>query len=81
MFKEYITDMVNGHLIESNKLNTESQNQSPVKNGWWVIRRHATKAFFESCGADIVAQDGGDHRMSDYGEEVRLVLEWFRTFN
>ena len=39
---------------------------------------HATKVFFESRGADVLAQDGGDHRMSDYDKQVGRVVEWVR---
>ncbi|STZ04349.1 esterase YqiA [Moraxella equi] len=52
-----------------------------LKMGDELLDAHATQAFFESCGADVVAQDGGDHRMSDYKEQVGLVLEWVRAFN
>ena len=69
--------------FEKHRLTTKNPHKIKVllKMGDELLDAHATKAFFESCGADIVAQDGGDHRMSDYGEEVRLVLEWVRTFN
>lgn len=69
--------------FEKHRLTTKNPHKIKVllKMGDELLDAHATKAFFESCGADIVAQDGGDHRMSDYGEQVRLVLEWVRTFN
>ena len=69
--------------FEKHRLTTKNPHKIKVllKMGDELLDAHATKAFFESCGADIVAQDGGDHRMSDYGEEVRLVLEWVKTFN
>lgn len=69
--------------FEKHRLTVKNADKIKVllKMGDELLDAHATKAFFESCGADIVAQDGGDHRMSDYGEQVRLVLEWVRTFN
>ena len=69
--------------FEKHRLTVKNADKIKVllKMGDELLDAHATQAFFESCGADIVAQDGGDHRMSDYGEEVRLVLEWVRTFN
>lgn len=69
--------------FEKHRLTTKNPHKIKVllKMGDELLDAHATKAFFESCGADIVAQDGGDHRVSDYGEQVRLVLEWVKTFN
>ena len=69
--------------FEKHRLTVKNADKIKVllKMGDELLDAHATQAFFESCGADIVAQDGGDHRMSDYGEEVRLVLEWVKTFN
>ena len=69
--------------FEKHRLTTKNPHKIKVllKMGDELLDAHATKAFFESCGADIVAQDGGDHRVSDYDEQVRLVLEWVRTFN
>lgn len=69
--------------FEKHRLTTKNPHKIKVllKMGDELLDAHATKAFFESCGADIVAQDGGDHRVSDYDEQVRLVLEWVKTFN
>lgn len=69
--------------FEKHRLTVKNADKIKVllKMGDELLDAHATKAFFESCGADIVAQDGGDHRVSDYDEQVRLVLEWVRTFN
>ena len=69
--------------FEKHRLTTKNPHKIKVllKMGDELLDAHATIAFFESCGADIVAQDGGDHRVSDYGEQVRLVLEWVKTFN
>ncbi len=69
--------------FEKHRLTTKNPHKIKVllKMGDELLDAHATQAFFESCGADIVAQDGGDHRVSDYDEQVRLVLEWVRTFN
>ena len=69
--------------FEKHRLTTKNPHKIKVllKMGDELLDAHATQASFESCGADIVAQDGGDHRVSDYGEQVRLVLEWVKTFN
>ena len=69
--------------FEKHRLTVKNADKIKVllKMGDELLDAHATQAFFESCGVDIVAQDGGDHRMSDYGEQVRLVLEWVKTFN
>ena len=69
--------------FEKHRLTVKNADKIKVllKMGDELLDAHATQAFFESCGADIVAQDGGDHRVSDYGEQVRLVLEWVKTFN
>ena len=69
--------------FEKHRLTVKNADKIKVllKMGDELLDAHATQAFFESCGADIVAQDGGDHRVSDYDEQVRLVLEWVRTFN
>lgn len=49
-----------------------------LKMGDELLDAHATKVFFESRGADVLAQDGGDHRMSDYDKQVGRVVEWVR---
>lgn len=50
--------------FEKHRLTTKNPHKIKVllKMGDELLDAHATKAFFESCGADIVAQDGGDHR-------------------
>lgn len=69
--------------FEQHRLTAKNADKIKVllKMGDELLDAHATKAFFESRGADIIAQDGGDHRMSDYDEQVGLVLEWVRAFN
>lgn len=47
-----------------------------LKMGDKLLDSHATKAFFEQAGAGVLAQDGGDHRMSDYDSQVGQVLAW-----
>lgn len=47
-----------------------------LKMGDELLDSHATKAFFEQAGAGVLAQDGGDHRMSDYDSQVGQVLAW-----
>ncbi|SPX81017.1 YqiA/YcfP family alpha/beta fold hydrolase [Moraxella ovis] len=69
--------------LEKHRLTAKNAHKIKVllKMGDELLDAHATQAFFESCGADVVAQDRGDHRMSDYDEQVRLVLELVRMFN
>lgn len=52
-----------------------------LKMGDELLDAYATQAFFESCGVDVVAQDGGDHRMSDYDEEVGCVVGWVQEMS
>lgn len=47
-----------------------------LKMGDELLDSHATRAFFEQAGAGVLAQDGGDHRMSDYDSQVGQVLAW-----
>lgn len=47
-----------------------------LKMGDELLDSHVTKAFFEQAGAGVLAQDGGDHRMSDYDSQVGQVLAW-----
>lgn len=44
-----------------------------------LLDAYATKDFYESRGADVIAQDGGDHRMSDYDEQVEIVVGWVQN--
>ncbi|ANB92296.1 hypothetical protein MOVS_10315 [Moraxella ovis] len=69
--------------LEKHRLTAKNAHKIKVllKMGDELLDAHATQAFFESCGADVVAQDRGDRRMSDYDEQVRLVLELVRMFN
>lgn len=50
-----------------------------LKIGDELLDAHATKAFYESHGVSVVAQEGGDHRMTDYEEQVGQVLAWVQV--
>lgn len=49
-----------------------------LKMGDELLDSQATKVFFEQAGAGVLAQDGGDHRMSDYDSQVGQVVAWVR---
>lgn len=67
--------------FEKHRLTVKNSNKIKVllKMGDELLDAYATKDFYESRGADVIAQDGGDHRMSDYGEEVGVVLGWVQN--
>lgn len=51
-----------------------------LKMGDELLDAHASRAFYEQAGADVLAQDGGDHRMSDYDEQAGRVVGWCSIF-
>lgn len=67
--------------FEKHRLTAKNPHKIKVllKMGDELLDAHATKAFFESCEVDVVAQDGGDHRMSDYDEQVECVVGWVQA--
>lgn len=49
-----------------------------LKMGDELLDSMATKDCYEMAGAFVLAQDGGDHRMSDYDDQVGQVLTWVK---
>lgn len=46
-----------------------------LKMGDELLDAHATKSFYEGAGVGVIAQAGGDHRMSDYKTQVATVID------
>lgn len=51
-----------------------------LKLGDELLDALVSREFYESHGAYVLAQDGGDHRMSDYQNQVGQVLGWVQAF-
>lgn len=47
-----------------------------LKMGDELLDAHLTRQFYASKGVLVDAQDGGDHRISDYDGQVERVLVW-----
>lgn len=64
--------------FESHRLHAKHPHKIKVllKMGDELLDAHATQAFYENSGAFVLAQDGGDHRISDYDTQVPMVLSW-----
>lgn len=64
--------------FERHRLQAKSPHKIKVllKMGDELLDAHASRAFYEKAGADVLAQDGGDHRISDYEEQVGQVVGW-----
>ncbi len=67
--------------FEAHKLQVEHPKRLRIllKMGDELLDAHKTRAFYESKGVIINAQDGGDHRISDYDVQVPTVLAWAQT--
>lgn len=68
--------------FENHRLEVKYPNKIKVllKMGDELLNAPATKTFFENKGADVLAQAGGNHVMSDYDNQVESVVEWVRAF-
>lgn len=64
--------------FENHRLTIKNPNKIKVllKLGDELLDAHATQNFYESHGVAVIAQAGGDHRMSDYAEQVAQVVAW-----
>lgn len=64
--------------FERHRLQAKNPNKIKVllKMGDELLDAHASRAFYEQAGADVLAQDGGDHRISDYDDQVATVVDW-----
>lgn len=47
-----------------------------LKLGDELLDAVATQDFYTQKGADVLAQAGGDHRISDYDQQVATVIDW-----
>ncbi len=51
-----------------------------LKLGDELLDAQATKDFYTQKGAEVLAQVGGDHRISDYDQQVATVIDWVNQF-
>lgn len=67
--------------FDAHRLTVKNPNKIKVllKIGDELLDAHATQAFYQTYGAYVLAQDGGDHRISDYEMQVGQVLDWAMT--
>ncbi|MGP4717112.1 YqiA/YcfP family alpha/beta fold hydrolase [Psychrobacter sp. T6-6] len=49
-----------------------------LKQGDELLNSELSQAFYEGQGAAVTAQAGGDHRFSDFGEQLPMVIEMLR---
>ena len=45
-----------------------------IKEGDELLNPELSKAFYQSQGASVTMQAGGDHRFSDFGEQLPMVI-------
>ncbi|WP_066803729.1 YqiA/YcfP family alpha/beta fold hydrolase [Moraxella oblonga] len=64
--------------FEKHPLTIKNPNKIKVllKMGDELLDAYATQVFYENAGTFVLAQDGGDHRMSDYDTQVTTVVDW-----
>lgn len=68
--------------FENHRLQVKYPNKINVllKLGDELLDAHATQEFYANQGAQVLAQAGGDHRMSDYEAQVGVVMGWVLKF-
>ncbi|MGM8900023.1 YqiA/YcfP family alpha/beta fold hydrolase [Psychrobacter sp. 1Y4] len=49
-----------------------------LKQGDGLLNSELSQAFYEGQGAGVTMQIGGDHRFSDFGEQLPMVIEMLR---
>ena len=49
-----------------------------LKEGDELLSSELSKAFYQGQGASVTVQAGGDHRFSDFGERLPMVIEMLR---
>ena len=49
-----------------------------LKQGDELLNAELSQAFYQSQGASVTVQAGGDHRFSDFGEQLPMVIEMLR---
>jgi len=50
-----------------------------LKEGDELLNSELSQAFYQSQGASVTVQAGGDHRFSDFGEQLPMVIEMLRN--
>ncbi|MFC0821395.1 YqiA/YcfP family alpha/beta fold hydrolase [Moraxella marmotae] len=67
--------------FENHRLMVKNPNKIKVllKLGDELLDAYATQDFYTDKGAFVLAQDGGDHRMSDYQAQVAQVIGWAKA--
>ena len=50
-----------------------------LKEGDELLNSELSQAFYEGQGAAVTVQAGGDHRFSDFGEQLPMVIEMLRN--
>ncbi|WP_201596474.1 YqiA/YcfP family alpha/beta fold hydrolase [Psychrobacter vallis] len=50
-----------------------------LKEGDELLNPELSKAFYQAQGAIVKVQDGGDHRFSDFGEQLPMVIEMLQN--
>jgi len=51
-----------------------------IKEGDELLNPELSKQFYKSQGATVTMQAGGDHRFSDFGAQLPMVIEMLRNF-
>lgn len=66
--------------FEAHRLSVKNPHKIKVllKLGDELLDAFATLQFYDRHGAYVLAQEGGDHVMSDYESQVGKVLEWVK---
>ncbi|MFB6348610.1 YqiA/YcfP family alpha/beta fold hydrolase [Moraxella sp. ZJ142] len=67
--------------FENHRLMVKNPNKIKVllKLGDELLDAYATQDFYTDKGVFVLAQDGGDHRMSDYQNQVAQVIGWAKA--
>ena len=45
-----------------------------LKEGDELLNSELSKAFYQGQGASVTVQEGGDHRFSDFDEQLPMVM-------
>lgn len=64
--------------FESHRLTIKNPSKIKVllKMGDELLDAKTSQAFYQDKGATVLAQDGGDHRISDYDTLIPTILNW-----
>ena len=50
-----------------------------LKEGDELLNSELSKAFYQGQGASVMVQAGGDHRFSDFGEQLPMVIDMLQN--